>query len=653
MALFNDATQIDVTRFDRQDLKYGFGIILGEEGDPFLAASAQFQQKTLPNPKVLIMNPSSIIQDEPFAVAVTPTQDGGLVIEHRGQIVKNITAEGTTGFLPIQASLGIAGVSLPTGQLGKRSGYNEFLELRNLFKEYGRIKRTRPDIASRVKMVFLNGKDNENWIVEPRNFQMSRRVPSKTLYRYSVPMIAVARFETSRRPIDFIAEPGDISKTLQAIADASAAAEAFFKDLEATATLISGTVAKAVDDVLSPLGLFVTASNSVLNAQETILNIFPSNVKTITDNIYTFLEVEDASTTTIDPSLLETSLRTLNKLTDVLVRLDAFRSTFPTRWTGVTARWEKFGETMENRFRGQRERGSMTSVRQKTVFTGETIQRFSQRVLGDAGRFMDIVILNKLRPPYIVTDQIDRPIGTVAPGDSLLVPTEPTVSFKESPFGISLEGTRPSPTLKSTSTAAGGADTLIDTTQDHIVNQWDGFTVEITEGTGAGQTRFIESNTVTVLTVSPDWSTPPDATSVYIIYLDPIQDKVVPGADRVFGTDLLLAPDFDLRSTPESDLDVIRGIGNLSQAIDVKFFTIPGEVPLHPQLGFGQSIGSKGLLERLLTAKVNATKTFLSDSRIESVDEISLIFEDGFLQLTSKITPKDTAPKFVDLTLPG
>ncbi len=663
MALFNDPTQIDASRFDRQDLRYGFGIIAEGEGDPFIAGHRHFQQKTIPNPKVLVLNPQSITQDEPFAVNITPTQDGGLVIENRGQVIKNIVVSGTTGFLPIQARLGLpSGTVDPetgivstnplTANIADKSGYKDFLELRNLFKEYGRIKRTRPDIADRIKMVFLNGKDNESWIVEPQNFRMMRGVPRKTLYSYQIPMVVVAKFDTSRRPTDFIDKPSDLSKTLQSISEASSTAENFAKDLEASATIFSGDVAKAVANILSPMNAFTTTANSVLTGVATIVNIVPTTVNQVTVAILDFLDVVETAPITLPVSITESSLRTLHRLDNVQVRLDAFRSTFPTRWEGITSRWEKFNETMENRFRGQKSRSSMTAVRQETVYTGESIERFSQRVLGDASRFMDVVILNKLRPPYVVAEQSNRAQGTVAPGDSLLVPTEPATEFADSPISISLEGTRPSSTLKSFATSST-VSTLVDTAQEHVINQWSGFTVEIIAGTGIGQIRFIESNTIDTLTISPDWSTPPDTTSQYKIFLDTIKDKQVDGAERVFGVDLLLAKDWDLNVTPESDVALVRAIPNLAQAVDIKFFVEPGQLPLHPDFGFNPGIGSKGLLARILTAKILATKTLLRDSRIESVEEISLDFRGGHIDLVSKIKPKNSAPKFVDLTLPG
>jgi hypothetical protein len=46
---------------------------------------------------------------------------------------------------------------------------------------------------------------------------------------------------------------------------------------------------------------------------------------------------------------------------------------------------------------------------------------------------------------------------------------------------------------------------------------WANYQVRITSGTGKGQIRAIASNTGTVLTISPNWTVNPDATSVYAI----------------------------------------------------------------------------------------------------------------------------------------
>lgn len=64
---------------------------------------------------------------------------------------------------------------------------------------------------------------------------------------------------------------------------------------------------------------------------------------------------------------------------------------------------------------------------------------------------------------------------------------------------------------------AGGANTLSNSARNWTTNQWTNSQVRIVSGVGAGQIRTIASNTATQLTVSANWATNPDATSVYSI----------------------------------------------------------------------------------------------------------------------------------------
>lgn len=64
---------------------------------------------------------------------------------------------------------------------------------------------------------------------------------------------------------------------------------------------------------------------------------------------------------------------------------------------------------------------------------------------------------------------------------------------------------------------AGAATTLTNSGKNWATNQWANFQIRITGGTGAGQIRTIASNTATVITVSANWATNPDATSTYAI----------------------------------------------------------------------------------------------------------------------------------------
>lgn len=73
-------------------------------------------------------------------------------------------------------------------------------------------------------------------------------------------------------------------------------------------------------------------------------------------------------------------------------------------------------------------------------------------------------------------------------------------------------------TPSDTGTASSGSTTtLVDSTASWVTNMWAGFILEITGGTGSGQTTTITSNTGTTLTVAT-LGTAPAALSTYVIY---------------------------------------------------------------------------------------------------------------------------------------
>jgi len=65
--------------------------------------------------------------------------------------------------------------------------------------------------------------------------------------------------------------------------------------------------------------------------------------------------------------------------------------------------------------------------------------------------------------------------------------------------------------------SAGASTTLTDSLQAWDTDVLKGGTVEIIAGTGSGQTRTVDSNTATAITVTAAWTTNPDSTSVYTV----------------------------------------------------------------------------------------------------------------------------------------
>lgn len=92
------------------------------------------------------------------------------------------------------------------------------------------------------------------------------------------------------------------------------------------------------------------------------------------------------------------------------------------------------------------------------------------------------------------------------------------VSSGYSAFEYTITTTGGLTTAVSRTATSGGAATLTDTSSvNWKTNNFAGCVLTITGGTGSGQSRIIQSNTTTVLTVSKIWATPPDATSTYSI----------------------------------------------------------------------------------------------------------------------------------------
>lgn len=85
-----------------------------------------------------------------------------------------------------------------------------------------------------------------------------------------------------------------------------------------------------------------------------------------------------------------------------------------------------------------------------------------------------------------------------------------------------------------TATDVGTAITLTDTGKVWVVDGYQGYHVEIREGTGSGQVRVISTNDTNVLTVSPPWNVgeEPDPTSQYAISTGVPSESLVVMADE-------------------------------------------------------------------------------------------------------------------------
>lgn len=65
----------------------------------------------------------------------------------------------------------------------------------------------------------------------------------------------------------------------------------------------------------------------------------------------------------------------------------------------------------------------MPNFRYAETRRGDTLQRIALRELGDASQWIEVGLLNGLRPPYVVDDEAQRAAGVLVAGDPIRVPS--------------------------------------------------------------------------------------------------------------------------------------------------------------------------------------------------------------------------------------
>ncbi|MBL9038940.1 MAG: DUF11 domain-containing protein, partial [Archangium sp.] len=109
------------------------------------------------------------------------------------------------------------------------------------------------------------------------------------------------------------------------------------------------------------------------------------------------------------------------------------------------------------------------------------------------------------------TGTVSCPLGSMNAGSAATF----TVTVKTDTLAATPPSNRTGGT--SGSASSGGSTSLTDTGSGWTNNQWVGWMVYVTYGTGAGQARVITANTSAALTVSPAWTTNPANGSIYMV----------------------------------------------------------------------------------------------------------------------------------------
>jgi phage baseplate assembly protein W len=219
---------------------------------------------------------------------------------------------------------------------------------------------------------------------------------------------------------------------------------------------------------------------------------------------------------------------------------------------------------------------------------GDTLEFLAGKYLGDPGRWVDIVILNKLRPPFISDSHIDQlgPILTsgallesLAVGSTQLTLNLLTPSLAVKHGSIHLHQLQSNGSIQCETISLAGPGALLSDGRTSLTLATP-TSLEFT----AGAVWFLYPNVFTITTrvlTLGDTLILPDPNS-----FQQIEDDTEEFA-KLLGTDMELNEHTrKLHWDPKThDFKVVRGVQNMKQAIKLRLMTSPGELLYHPNYG--------------------------------------------------------------------
>jgi len=544
-----------------------------------------------PDEFVFVMNPQAIDMEEPAAVSIVPTQDGGQFIEHQGQIYKNININGTTGVRPSHKGganiIPIIGIPNPfanpninpvTGlPRNEATGMDDLIALRNLFRRYFDLKED-PVEGHQYIMVWQNGKEGEYYQIEPIVFKTKRASSAPVSFNYEIQLRTIQKLDqvAAIKIVDSRLKRMGSASLSERITEAMRDMAFALRQLNAAADNLVGKGQRVVNDVLTPLRTLLNSTRTLVATSARAIAIPRNSVALLANDSLELMEALQNPTDQINAykqfgimtgaafgfEAAKTSFRAANRLF-----IEDFL--FNENLAGNRVRKQRAYVSPNRSGRPPRTGGSPTDLNNvvshsgsaiATVHTFDNIFSVTQRLLGDQARWKEIVLLNNLKSPYV--DPSGDGKNVLRPGDDILFPS------------------------------GGGGDGV------NIVPDQSQETDKLANRLGR-DIRLVE----------------PDAV----------------------GGDI----SSDLAVSSQGDLALIEGVPNLEQAINIKFSTEQGTLPTHPGFGIQVPIGSKFRLRTMVGFQLNARGSLTADSRISQVNRLVFSTRGNTTSVTADVAIAD------------
>jgi hypothetical protein len=423
----------------------------------------------------LPIGPEEFNYELPFATTVTPTEEGGRVVERGGIITANIFMAGGTGFkLRRNKVISFAGADGDfTSLLAENgnpfiaediSGQLSFWLLANrCFEGYSKLTQD-PQWGPKTRLELHIMKERIHVEVEPKVFGLRRSAGRERVsYRYEIQLEVVgpAReyiyiVEDDKSIFDWIAEGRAMMR------EAIQAARATLQDLNAARaelTQLASGVASIIDDMTSVID---AASDFVEGVKDTF-DMPKQFITSISDSIDSMADFfEEVATVPADVSA---SFREMGDQLDAILAGSTGRYQDP--WKTVSDTYNELTEPTKTsdeladedqaliqstydtavdangtmsidavfdapvrpgdlqrqnltKLGGRMDRYAYDGVQEITIGQGDTMQALAARYLDDAAKWPDIAAANQLEAPYITTGP--KLPNTLSEGSTILIP---------------------------------------------------------------------------------------------------------------------------------------------------------------------------------------------------------------------------------------
>lgn len=542
---------------------------------------------------------------EPFTTKVIATQNGGKFIESHGSIFKEIKLQGTTGLRPRSANNlsnqiplfstnsfenvveGLNPAQIRQIPESEATGFDDIHFLRNLFRKYSDLKAR----GAKVVMVWRNIKDDDYWIVEPKDFRLSQDSKSPLTYKYSMNLQGITKFDAALAtpsPADPQFSARDVTRFYSRVREYQQNLTNSLMVISTQINRIKGAGYNTVDVLVRPIAGTIRGLAAIGNAAAGLPTALLQAATSGVNEINSALEVLEESLEPLDDNnILETRDELINSLRRARATLyrvmgekeirDSLSAQAVERTQRMSSAYSQPGVGLVPYSKLQLRPGvsflsgtsSVSNVATSRVGRGESIRDLATRTLGDGSRWHEIVILNDLKSPY-TTDSTNPPSGVLGIGDTFYYP-------------VSRDALDPS---------------------------------------------IISPQNVTDLETDREGN--------------PILGDL---AAQAYGRDIRLKTSYsgtteliDFEVNQNGDISTIVGMPNVEQAIKIKFSTERGELPAHPRFGAKYPIGTKADIASFNTFRIDTLATLESDPRISRVKRLEFRAYQDILTLSADLT---------------